>query len=85
MFSGFTLWLLTPITIFSMRHIKKYDKIQLFYVIWFFGTLPIVFLNIWRWWSFAFIPASLFSSSVITKYIEEYHDNREKKRTTNTS
>ncbi len=79
-FSGFLFWLLIPITIYSMKHIKKYDKTQLFYVVWFMVVLPLSILNVWRWWSFAIIPATLFSASVIGKYFEGLDDNRQKKK-----
>ena len=57
-FTSPVLWLLTPIAIYSMYKVRKYDRIQLLYVIWFIVLLPLIIFNLWRWFSYAIIPTS---------------------------
>ena len=74
LFSGFLIWFLLPLTLYSMYKYPKYNKIQLLFVIWFIVLLPLIFFNIWRWWGFAVMPVSLFCGSVISNYMREQND-----------
>ena len=74
-FSGFLLWFLLPLTLWSMKKNPYYDKYQLFYVIWFFVIIPLVFFNTLRWWSYSIVPASLFCGSVIGNYLKNNKNN----------
>ena len=77
LFSGFLIWFLLPLTIWSMYKLKRYNKIHLIYAVWFIVFLPLGIFAIWRWWSYAVIPVALFTASIISKYID-FYDNKSK-------
>lgn len=69
MFSSVFLWILLPVSIYYWLKNKTITRTQKFYFVWFLFLLPLIFYNIWRWFSIAFIPLSLLVSSVIGNYL----------------
>jgi len=79
--SGMFIWLLLPVTIYVMYKKRQFNHIQGFYAIWFISFIPLIVLAWWRWWSYALIPATLFISSVISKYIDKHDTGKKDKGT----